>query len=88
VPASPGSKRPVKAAKKLEGADSRELKDLIGEEDFADAPKRKATAPPKPPPYQQVHRAPALRQQIRSLSDARSLCWLLCPLCSLAEQSL
>ena len=89
MPASPGGiKRPVKSAKKLEGADSRELKDLVGEEDFADAPKRKAAAPPKPPPYQQVHRAPARRQQIRSLSDARSLCWLPCLSCLPAEQLL
>ena len=83
MPALPGGiMRSVKAAKKVEGADSRELEDLIGEEDLADAPKRKAAAQPKPPPYQQVHRAPARRQQLRSLFDARSLCWLSCPSCS------
>ena len=60
--ASPdGAKRPAKAAKKEEAAGSGELRDLIGAEDIASAPKRKSAAgrraepEPKPPPYQQVH---------------------------------
>ena len=61
VTSSDGAKRPPKAAKKLEAADSGELRELLGAEDIASAPKRKGAAgrrpepEPKPPPYQQVH---------------------------------
>ena len=55
-----GAKRPAKAAKKEEAAGSGELRELIGAQDIASAPKRKgavgrrAEPEPKPPPYQQV----------------------------------